>query len=105
MHPHLLHIAKDLSPAQPAPRRQVQRPKIGTALRSGLQAALRRWKQRKAIAELERLSDHMLHDIGVPRDEIRAHLTKSEPPRSGAQPAAATPSLRRAPNSPHALAT
>ncbi len=38
-----------------------------------LTSAIARWRERRrSIAELSRLSDHMLKDIGVSRGEIRA---------------------------------
>ncbi len=44
---------------------------LAAAVRRAI-ASLRRWrKRRKAIAELSRLDDHMLRDIGVSRGQIR----------------------------------
>ena len=35
-----------------------------------LRRSFRRWYRRKAIAELSRLNDHLLRDIGISRNDI-----------------------------------
>jgi uncharacterized protein YjiS (DUF1127 family) len=61
---------------------------IGTSLRSemlpvlaiGLAATIRQWiargRERRALAEMAELNDHLLEDIGLSRDEALREATK-----------------------------
>ncbi len=64
-----------------------------------LTGAIARWQKRRwAVAELSRLSDHMLKDIGVARGEIRALARRAQSrPASHLRPVTANAAGRPAP--------
>lgn len=77
MQTNLMQNPSYISPAIPFARAQGQRARVGAVLRGWGKSALRHWQNRKMIAELEALDDHLLADIGIPREAIRKHLAKA----------------------------
>ena len=71
MYSHLTQQPDHTSPASHHASPQRRPSKLHLNIWLWLQAAGRRWKQRKMIAALEALDDRLLDDIGLARGDIR----------------------------------
>ena len=105
MYTYLTQQPDHTSPASRHASAQRRPSRLQLSIWPWLQAAGRRWKQRKMIAALEALDDRLLDDIGLARGDIRKAVLEFDDRELKMRPLAPSISQHHRQNDRHMLAT